>query len=31
MAGINERVDRIEARQKNYMENKYLQEKKVTI
>ena len=31
MAGINEWVDRIEARQKNYMENKYLQEKKVTI
>ena len=31
MAGINERVDRIEARQKNYMENKYLQDNKVTI
>ena len=31
MAGINEWVDRIEARQKNYMENKYLQENKVTI
>ena len=31
MAGINERVDRIEARQKNYMENKYLQDNKLTI
>ena len=31
MAGINEWVERIEARQKNYMENKYLQENKVTI
>ena len=31
MAGINERVERIEAHEKNYMENKYLQEKKVTI
>ena len=31
MAGINERVDRIEARQKNYMESKYLQDNKLTI
>ena len=31
MAGINEWVERIEARQKNYMENKYLQDNKVTI
>lgn len=31
MAGINEWVERIEAHEKNYMENKYLQEKKVTI
>ena len=31
MAGINERVDRIDARQKNYMENKYLQDNKLTI
>ncbi len=31
IAGINEWVERIEARQKNYMENKYLQENKVTI
>ena len=31
MAGINEWVDRIEARQKNYMENKYLQDNKLTI
>lgn len=31
MAGINEWVERIEARQKNYMENKYLQGNKVTI
>ena len=31
MAGINEWVDRIEARQKNYMENKYLQDNRLTI
>lgn len=31
MAGINEWVDRIEARQKNYMENKHLQDNKLTI
>ena len=31
MAGINEWVERIEARQKNYMENKYLQDNKLTI
>jgi hypothetical protein len=28
---VNEWVERIEAHEKNYMENKYLQEKKVTI
>jgi len=28
---VNEWVERIEAHEKNYMENKYLQGKKVTI
>ena len=31
VAWVNEWVERIEAREKNYIENKYLQEKKVTI
>ena len=31
VAWVNEWVERIEAHEKNYMENKYLQEKKVTI